>query len=222
MEGSCQTTGSRSVVGKAGWGITWIGGGTQSPVRSTVAWCYPDLKETTSPLSAPLEPMPQERGLITLTPKGAFLCEPGGQIAPSKRCLAFESDSAQNRMKPRLRTDGFSRRGSGWDDHLRAHGVEVERGEEPPNPPTLSPSMTETREWRVRIVLDRAALPSEALSDRNSGTSASTTQTIPKSTARMPRATNWAGFLGSDSPRLVIERRFSSAVSGALAPSCAV
>jgi hypothetical protein len=39
------------------------------------------------------------------------------------------------------------------------------RGEEPPNPPAPSSWATEPREWRVRIVLNRAALPPEALAD---------------------------------------------------------
>jgi hypothetical protein len=39
------------------------------------------------------------------------------------------------------------------------------RGEEPPNPPAPAAWATEPREWRVRIMWDRAALPSEALAN---------------------------------------------------------
>ena len=39
------------------------------------------------------------------------------------------------------------------------------RGVEPPNPPAPLTWATEVREWRVRIVLDRAALPATALAD---------------------------------------------------------
>lgn len=39
------------------------------------------------------------------------------------------------------------------------------RGEEPPNPPAPATWATEVRDWRVRIVLDRAALQPEALAD---------------------------------------------------------
>ena len=61
------------------------------------------------------------------------------------------------------------------------------RGESRPNPPAPAAWATEPREWRVRIVLDRAAVAIGSLGrTRNSGTSASTTPTTPKSTARMP------------------------------------
>jgi hypothetical protein len=122
------------------------------------------------------------------------------------------------RARPLSGTNIRGDRAKHWDDHLRAHGVEVEwhqrdaasrekvrrfleaphigpfgcgtersfaeyeayaglsflhrmaqdtrlRGEEPPNPPAPAAWATEPREWRVRIMLDRAALPAEALAD---------------------------------------------------------
>jgi hypothetical protein len=85
------------------------------------------------------------------------------------------------------------------------------RGEEPPNPPAPSGWATEPREWRVRIVLDRAALPPEALADPPFwyvGFHDAYDAEIHREDAFGDELRQ---LLCSDARELVIERQFSSA-----------
>jgi hypothetical protein len=84
------------------------------------------------------------------------------------------------------------------------------RGEKPPNPSAPPSWATESREWRVRIVLDRAALPSEALSDPQFwyvGVHGAEGTEIYR---QDDFGDELRQLLDGDVPKIVIERRFSS------------
>jgi len=85
------------------------------------------------------------------------------------------------------------------------------RGEEPPNPPVPSSWATQPREWRVRIVLDRAALEPEALADSPFwyvGFHDADKAEIHREDAG---ADELREVLRGDARKLVIERQFTSA-----------
>lgn len=94
--------------------------------------------------------------------------------------------------------------------HLRAQDYTL-RGEAPPNPPAPPDLASAMHDWQVRIVLDRAALPAEALADAPFwyvGFHDAVDTELHREDAEGEELQR---LLQGDAAQIVIERRFSAA-----------